>query len=355
MLPEAGFTLKTNDDGGEYLGFPGMETYNTTLDEIEAIGLEHGRERASATGPPRGGYGGSDVPDDLSAVEPAHTVRLSDDELVEKAHNATNGEKFERLWTGDTSDYDSRSKADLALCCQLAFWTAGDPDWIDRLFRESELMRGEWDEQAQPDGDTDGRTYGEETIANALDRTTNYYGTEQTGQDVSPPAESASTPSASTPSSSSTSDESVTSETGSASASSDTTDHEQTGGQAGTETRSESGGEPVQNPFHQRLMNTQEQVYELEARIDEQQALIEDMQEQLETVVQRLDNQPAPPKAERRHRSEHDSSDRERKRDGDSPPQTRPAVESDSDEEESKAGSPSILSRARDLVSEDSG
>jgi uncharacterized coiled-coil protein SlyX len=376
VLPEAGFALKTNDDGDEYLGFPGMETYNTTLDEIEDIGLEHGRERASATGPPGGGYGRSDVPADLSTVEPAHTVRLSDGELVEKAHDATNGEKFERLWTGDTSEYDSRSKADLALCCQLAFWTAGDPDWIDRLFRDSSLMREEWDEQAQEDGGTDGQTYGEQTIANALGQTSNYYGTERSDQDVSSPSESASTSPAASPSSTastpdrsgasepapeagSTSDSDPPAESSDVASPDDTAvttapgdgaDHEQTVSQAETETRNRSDSETAQNPFHQRLMNTQEQVYELEARIDEQQALIEDMQEQLKAVTQRLDNQPLTTEAEGGHRSEHDTIDRDRERDGESP-QTRPAVDADSNEEEPEADSPSVLSRARDLVS----
>ena len=375
VLPEAGFSLKTSDDGGEYLGFPGMETYNTTLDKIEDIGLEHGRERASATGTPRGGYGRADVPDDLSTVEPAHTVRLSDDELAEKAHNATNGEKFERLWTGNTSEYDSRSKADLALCCQLAFWTAGDPDWIDRLFRESELMREEWDEEVQADGEADGQTYGEQTIANALGQTSNYYGTEQTDQDVSSSPESASTSPAASPSSTaSTPDRSGASEpvpeaestnnsgrspessgvassddTAVTAAPGDAADHKQTVSPARTENRNESDSETAQNPFHQRLMNTQEQVYELEARIDEQQTLIEDMQEQLKAVTQRLDNQPPTTEAEGNHRSEHDSVDRENECGDESPPQTKTAV--DSGGEEPETDSTSVLSRARDLVS----
>lgn len=136
---------------------------------------------------------------------------------------------------------------------------------------------------------------------------------------------------------------------------SDGADHEQTVNQAETETRNGSDSETDQNPFHQRLMNTQEQVYELEARIEEQQAVIEDIQEQLKAVTQRLDNQPPTTEAEGSHQSEHDSGGRESERDDESPPQTRPAIDSDSDEEESKADSPSILSRARDLVSEDNG
>ncbi len=48
---------------------------------------------------------------------------LSDDEIVKKALGASNGEKFQRLWTGDTSEYLSTSEADQALCSLLAFWS----------------------------------------------------------------------------------------------------------------------------------------------------------------------------------------------------------------------------------------
>ena len=41
------------------------------------------------------------------------------------------------LWRGDTSAYDSRSEADMALCCLLAFWTGRDGRRVDRLSRPS--------------------------------------------------------------------------------------------------------------------------------------------------------------------------------------------------------------------------
>ena len=51
---------------------------------------------------------------------------------------------------GDTSDYktvgnDGRSEADLALCTMLAFWCGPDKVRIDRLFRQSGLMRAKWE------------------------------------------------------------------------------------------------------------------------------------------------------------------------------------------------------------------
>jgi molecular chaperone GrpE (heat shock protein) len=171
VLPEDGFTPKTTDGGSEYLGFPSMDSYNTALDEIEAVGLDHGRERASASGS-LDEVSIETIPTDVSEVEPAHTVNLTDDELLKKARAAANGGEFKRLWAGDDTEYDSHAEAEVALCCQLAFWTAGDPEWINRLFRESNLMHDHWD-----DRDTaDERSHGEEIVAKALVQTTNYYG-----------------------------------------------------------------------------------------------------------------------------------------------------------------------------------
>src|SRR5262245_3175536 len=86
------------------------------------------------------------------------TPPLDDTTLMEKAGQAKNGDKFTRLWEGDITGYDSPSNADLALCVMLAFWTP-DPAQIDRLFRQSALMRDKWDEQHGA------QTYGALTIA----------------------------------------------------------------------------------------------------------------------------------------------------------------------------------------------
>ncbi len=94
----------------------------------------------------------------------------SDAEIVEKATSAENGEKFQRLWTGDISDYNGdHSAADMALCCMLAFWTERNPASVDRLFRQSGLIRDKWDEHH---GD---RTYGQMTIGTAIQRTLEVY------------------------------------------------------------------------------------------------------------------------------------------------------------------------------------
>ncbi|HPH40507.1 MAG TPA: hypothetical protein PL067_09490 [Bacteroidales bacterium] len=69
---------------------------------------------------------------------------------------------FVRLWSGDTRDYDDdESRADFALCCMLAKFSS-DPDQVDRLFRQSELMRPKWDSKRGSS------TYGRKTVEKAI-------------------------------------------------------------------------------------------------------------------------------------------------------------------------------------------
>jgi putative DNA primase/helicase len=89
---------------------------------------------------------------------------MDDDTLVRLALNARNGEKFGRLFTGDTLGKASQSEADLALCAILAFWTQ-DPEQLDRLFRRSGLYREKW-ERAD---------YRERTIQKAIQNTVGVY------------------------------------------------------------------------------------------------------------------------------------------------------------------------------------
>ena len=97
---------------------------------------------------------------------PEFVSELSDQEIIEKASAADNGEKFRRLWAGDTNGYASASEADQALCSSVAFWTGPDPDRIDTLFRKSGLCREKWIRR----GD-----YRERTIARALDGRSEFY------------------------------------------------------------------------------------------------------------------------------------------------------------------------------------
>lgn len=96
---------------------------------------------------------------------------LDDDVLLDRARRAINGAKFSALWAGDVSAYSSASEADLALCSMLAFWTGRDRARIDRLFRQSGLMRSKWDERRGA------ASYGERTIERAVQNCTEVFGT----------------------------------------------------------------------------------------------------------------------------------------------------------------------------------
>lgn len=68
---------------------------------------------------------------------------LSDAEVIERASNAENGDKFDRLCAGDLSDYGGdHSDADAALIQWLCFYTP-DNNQVKRLFFMSELARRE--------------------------------------------------------------------------------------------------------------------------------------------------------------------------------------------------------------------
>src|SRR5215218_2755735 len=105
------------------------------------------------------------------AHAPEYVSELSDEEIIEKASKADNGEKFRRLWAGDTSGYTSTSEADAALCSLLSFWTGPDDGRIDNLFRRSGLCREKW--MGRED-------YRKKTIARALKGRAEFYEPGQT-------------------------------------------------------------------------------------------------------------------------------------------------------------------------------
>jgi putative DNA primase/helicase len=101
------------------------------------------------------------------------SLDVGDEDLLELAMQAKNGEKFSRLWRGETSDYaGDESRADLALCSLLAFWTDGDTERMDHLFRKSGLFRDKWNRH----------DYRERTFNKVLEGRTEFY---QPGEKVS--------------------------------------------------------------------------------------------------------------------------------------------------------------------------
>lgn len=112
--------------------------------------------------PPRAGDG---VPDGEWTTEPRPDWRGPEDDadLIRRALNSrsaasmfdTSRASFSDLWTRNVDvlsqaypdpvrAYDA-SSADAALAAHLAFWTGGDCERIDRLMRQSELVRDKWE------------------------------------------------------------------------------------------------------------------------------------------------------------------------------------------------------------------
>ncbi len=137
-------------------------------DALEAIHREYVQD---SEGERKSESGQHDAIAEQAATTEAGTVDLEDEELVEKARNASNGSKFERLWNGNMAGYESQSEADMALCCLLAFWTGGSHTRVDLLFRQSGLLRDKWDDVHYADGST----YGEKTIERAIANTSDFY------------------------------------------------------------------------------------------------------------------------------------------------------------------------------------
>lgn len=95
--------------------------------------------------------------------DPQTDTVLDDAILVDKMLNSAAGGSVASLWAGEwEQNYGSQSEADIALCNYLAFWTAKDAEQMDRLFRQSGLMRDKWD-RAQS-----GSSYGAITIQRAI-------------------------------------------------------------------------------------------------------------------------------------------------------------------------------------------
>ena len=121
---------------------------------------------------------------DASAPSSGGTTFLSDVEVRTRAEDAANGAKFRALWTGDTSTYGGdESSADMALCSLLAFWCNNDAAQMDRLFRDSGLMRPKWDTRRGSS------SYGADTIRKAIRHSHETYSPEKPLRIVPPSPE----------------------------------------------------------------------------------------------------------------------------------------------------------------------
>lgn len=94
----------------------------------------------------------------------------SDQAVLQKALTAKNGDNFRHhyygdtsLWEGGDAQHQSQSEADFTLVLMLLYWTNGDSNQVDRLFRQSGLMREKWTRPVKGQ-----ETYGERIINDAL-------------------------------------------------------------------------------------------------------------------------------------------------------------------------------------------
>ncbi len=108
----------------------------------------------------------------VTGLRPAFATQISrsDETVLRKALAAKNGINFKRYYHGDTSLWEgagarhtSQSEADLTLVLMLLYWTNGDASQVDRLFRQSGLMREKWTSKRNGQ-----ETYGERIISDAL-------------------------------------------------------------------------------------------------------------------------------------------------------------------------------------------
>jgi putative DNA primase/helicase len=88
-------------------------------------------------------FGVAEPPAPLPPASSATTSPLSDAELLYLARTAANGRRFRELFDGPVPPGD-HSRLDFELVCKLLFWLGHDFERVDRLFRQSALMRPKW-------------------------------------------------------------------------------------------------------------------------------------------------------------------------------------------------------------------
>lgn len=91
--------------------------------------------------------------------------QMPDEEIIRRASEAGNGEKFKQLMDGDFSDYPSESEADGGLAALIGFWTQ-DFDQILRIIQQSELWDDKWEKRED---------YQQSTINGALATRTTFW------------------------------------------------------------------------------------------------------------------------------------------------------------------------------------
>lgn len=93
-----------------------------------------------------------------------NTLVMTDEQVIEKAYNASNGDKFRRLMGGDTIAFSSESEADMSLVNHIAFYTQ-DISQILSIIKKSPLWDQKWERE----------DYQKRTIEKVLSTMTEFY------------------------------------------------------------------------------------------------------------------------------------------------------------------------------------
>ena len=141
-------------DGGRYFTVTGNALRDCPIEERTAeCAAVHGQYLAKPEPPPA-------IP---SASQVWQKADLPDEELLQAAFAAKDGERFAALYAGNwQAYYNSQSEADLSFCNLLAFWFGADLEKMDHIFRTSGLMRPKWDQRRGA------KTYGRWTLERAV-------------------------------------------------------------------------------------------------------------------------------------------------------------------------------------------
>jgi len=108
---------------------------------------------------------------DDTAISSTGGGQLDDNEIRKRMLASKNGNRIRELFEGKwQSRYGSQSEADQGTCNDLAWWTGGNAEQMDRMFRQSGLMRDKWDRSVG-----NNETYGQRTIRIAIRDTKNVY------------------------------------------------------------------------------------------------------------------------------------------------------------------------------------
>ena len=140
-------------DGGRYFTVTGNALNRCPIEERTAACAAIHAQYLAKPEPPR-------VPAPAAVWK---TVDRPDEELIQTACAAKDGERFAALYAGDwQAYYNSHSEADLSFANLLAFWFGADLQRMDRVFRSSGLMRPKWDQRRGA------KTYGRATLERAV-------------------------------------------------------------------------------------------------------------------------------------------------------------------------------------------